>query len=87
MDYNLLKNASMLYVNNKFILTISFVQVSCERCFSAPKFIKNKLKSTVIEEHRKLQADVHGERINGRFNKEEILSTLMRKAILCVNLY
>ncbi len=51
-DYNLFKNTyPTLYVAYKFILTISIVHISCECCFSAVKFIKNRLGSIVIEEH------------------------------------
>uniref|UniRef100_A0A336MST3 CSON006217 protein n=1 Tax=Culicoides sonorensis TaxID=179676 RepID=A0A336MST3_CULSO len=35
----------------KYILTLSFTQVSCERSFSTLKFIKNKLRSTLSQEN------------------------------------
>ncbi len=85
-DYNLFKNVyPMLYVTNKFILTISILQVSHEHCFSALKFIENRLRGAVTEEHlRELQADVCRERNIGKFNARR---NFIRSNDECENLY
>lgn len=66
-DYNLFKIAYWtLYAAYKFILTISII--FCERCFSALKFIKNRLGNTVIEEHfRDRHVGVPKKRHTGKF--------------------
>jgi len=48
--YNLLTDFHLIGLGYKFLLTLSVTQVACERSFSTPKFIKNRLRSTV-EEH------------------------------------
>lgn len=35
----------------KFLLTLSVTQVACERSFSTLKFIKNRLRSTISNDH------------------------------------
>ena len=35
----------------KFLLTLSVTQVACERSFSTLKYIKNRLRSTLSQEH------------------------------------
>ena len=36
---------------DKFLLTLSVTQVACERSFSTLKYIKNRLRSTLSQEH------------------------------------
>ncbi|XP_075070610.1 uncharacterized protein LOC142159784 [Mixophyes fleayi] len=50
--YNLLADAySVIGLAYKFILTLSFTQVACERSFSTLTFIKNRLRNNVSQEH------------------------------------
>jgi len=35
----------------KFLLTLSTTQVACERSFSTLEFVKNRLRSTIAQEH------------------------------------
>lgn len=83
-DYNLYKNAyPTLYLAYKFILTMSIVQVSCERCFSALKFIKNRLRSTLTEDHLESFMLMYVEKdVLVNLTHEEILSVLITKSPL-----
>ena len=50
--YNLLTDAyHVIGLAYKFLLTLSFSQVACERTFSTLKFVKNRLRSTLTQEH------------------------------------
>jgi hypothetical protein len=50
--YNLLTDAyNVIGLGYKFLLTLSFTQVACERSFSTLKFIKNRLRSSMSQEH------------------------------------
>lgn len=51
-EYNLISETyPALSIAYKFILTLSFTQVGCERSFSTLKMIKNRLRSTMTQEH------------------------------------
>ena len=39
---------SELYIAYKYLITLSVTQVECERCFSALRFVKNRLRSTMV---------------------------------------
>ena len=50
--YNLLTDAyHIIGLAYKFLLTLSVTQVACERSFSTLKYIKNRLRSTLSQEH------------------------------------
>lgn len=50
--YNLLTDAyNVIGLAYKFLLSLSFTQVACERSFSTLKFIKTRLRSSVSQEH------------------------------------
>lgn len=50
--YNLLTDAyHVIGLGYKFLLTLSVTQVACERSFSTLKFIKNRLRSTMSNDH------------------------------------
>ena len=50
--YNLLTDAyRIIGLAYKFLLTLSVTQVACERSFSTLKYIKNRLRSTLSQEH------------------------------------
>lgn len=50
--YNLLTDAyHVIGLAYKFLLTLSFSQVACERTFSTLKFVKNRLRTTLTQEH------------------------------------
>lgn len=50
--YNLLTDAyNIIELGYKFLLTLSFTQVACERSFSTLKLIKNRLRSTMSQDH------------------------------------
>ncbi|CAH2220844.1 zinc finger MYM-type 1-like [Pelobates cultripes] len=50
--YNLLTDAyNVIGVAYKFLLTLSFTQVACERSFSTLNFIKTRLRSSLSQEH------------------------------------
>jgi hypothetical protein len=52
MKYNLFSKAySTLFLAYKLLLTISVTQVSCERAFSKLKYIKNRLRSLLTQDH------------------------------------
>ncbi|KAJ8375393.1 hypothetical protein SKAU_G00059730 [Synaphobranchus kaupii] len=52
LKYNLFTDAyHVIGLAYKFILTLSVTQVACERSFSTLKFIKNRLRSTLSQEH------------------------------------
>lgn len=42
---------SILYAAYEYILSLSVSQVNCERAFSTLKLIKNRLRSTLTQEH------------------------------------
>lgn len=49
--YNLLTDAyHVIGLAYKFLLTLSFSQVACERTFSTLKYVKNRLRSTLTQE-------------------------------------
>lgn len=51
-QYNLLTSSyHVLGLAYKFLLTLSTTQVACERCFSTLKFVKNRLRSTIAQDH------------------------------------
>ena len=51
-SYNLLTDAHLIIgLAYKFLLTLSVTQVACERSFSTLKYIKNRLRSTLSQEH------------------------------------
>ncbi|XP_051992935.1 uncharacterized protein LOC127651233 isoform X2 [Xyrauchen texanus] len=51
-QYNLLTNSyHVIGLAYKFLLTLSTTQVACERSFSTLKFVKNRLRSTIGQEH------------------------------------
>ncbi len=51
-QYNLLTNSyHVIGLAYKFLLTLSTTQVACERSFSTLKFVKNRLGSTIAQEH------------------------------------
>ena len=50
--YNLLTDAyRIIGLAYKFLLTLSVTHVACERSFSTLKYIKNRLRSTLSQEH------------------------------------
>ena len=50
--YKLLADAyRIIGIACKFLLTLSITQVACERSFSTLKYIKNRLRSTLSQEH------------------------------------
>lgn len=50
--YNLLTDAyDVIGLAYMFLLTSSITQVACERSFSTLKFVKNRLRSTLTQEH------------------------------------
>lgn len=50
--YNLLTDAyHIIGLAYKFLLTLSVTQVTCERSFSTLKFIKDRLRSTLSQQH------------------------------------
>lgn len=52
MQYNLYSKAyKHLTVAYKYLLTLPVTQVSCERSFSVLKFIKNRLRNSLSDEH------------------------------------
>jgi len=52
VKYNLFSNAySLLTLAYKYLLTLPVTQVSCERSFSSLKYIKNRLRNSMTNEH------------------------------------
>ncbi|KAJ4945620.1 hypothetical protein JOQ06_023301 [Pogonophryne albipinna] len=52
IKYNLLTDAyHVIGLSYKFLLTLSFSQVACERTFSTLKYVKNRLRTTLTLEH------------------------------------
>ena len=50
--YNLLTDSyHVIGLAYKFLLTLSFSQVACERTFSTLKFVKNRLRTTLTQDH------------------------------------
>ncbi|KAI4826591.1 hypothetical protein KUCAC02_030036, partial [Chaenocephalus aceratus] len=50
--YNLLTDAyHVIGLGYKFLLTLSFSQVACERTFSTLTYVKNRLRTTLTQEH------------------------------------
>lgn len=51
-QYNLLTDAyHVIGLAYKFLLTLSITQVACERSFSTLKFVKNRLRSSMTQDH------------------------------------
>lgn len=51
-EYNLIAETyPLIGLAYKYILTLSFTQVACERSFSTLKFVKNRLRSTLNQEN------------------------------------
>ncbi|CAL9702122.1 unnamed protein product [Knipowitschia caucasica] len=50
--YNLLTDAyHLIGLAYKYLLTLSVTQVACERTFSILKFVKNRLRTSLSQEH------------------------------------
>ena len=50
--YNLFTDAyRVIGLAYKFVLTLSVTQVACERSFSTLKYIKNRLRNSLSQEH------------------------------------
>lgn len=81
-NYNLYRNAyPTMYIAYKFLLTISIVQVSCERSFSILKHIKNRLRSMLTDEHLEALMMMAIERdILTSLSYDDILCTLATKS-------
>lgn len=53
-QYNLLTDTNhIIGLAYRFLLTLSVTQVACERSFSTLKFIKNRLRSSLSQQHLK----------------------------------
>lgn len=88
-QYNLLTDAyHIIGLAYRFLLTLSVTQVACERSFSTLKFIKNRLRSSLSQQHLKAfmlmatQPDVlkmlDGDKIiDGVAEKSELLQKLL----------
>lgn len=88
--YNMLTDAyPLLGLAYKFLLTLSITQVACERTFSTLKFIKNRLRSKLSQDHleafmlmateRDILLNLDAERI---IDKVAEKSELLRKVLL-----
>lgn len=73
--YHILSDAyHVIGLAYKFLLTLSFSQVACERTFSTLKFVKNRLRSTLTQE--RLEAFVL------KCTEKEILMTLDNDGVI-----
>lgn len=80
-NYNLYKNAyPTLYIAYKFVLTLSIVQVSCEKSFSVLKHIKNRQRSTLKQDNLEAFMLMAIERdVLTRVSHDDIFSILIKK--------
>ncbi len=88
LQYNLY---SLSYPNleraYKVLLTLSITQVSCERCFSKLKIIKNRLRSTLTQEHVESFMIMSCEKdILVKLSNEEIINRVAQKSKLLTGL-
>lgn len=81
-NYNLYRNAyPIMYIAYKFLLTISIVQVACERSFSILKHIKNRLRSMLSDDHLEALMIMTIERdVLTSLSYDDILCTLATKS-------
>ena len=88
--YNLLTDAyHVIGLAYKFLLTLSVTQVACERSFSTLKYVKNRLRSTLTQDHlsafmlmsieKDVLTEVEYDLVIEKFPKT---SSLMRKLLL-----
>ena len=88
--YNLLTDAyHVIGLAYKFLLTLSVTQVACERSFSTLKYVKNRLRSTLTQDHlsafmlMSIEKDVLTEvEYDLVIEKNPETSSLMRKLLL-----
>jgi hypothetical protein len=71
---------SHLYLAYKVALSLSCTQVACERCFSKLKFLKNRLRSRLTEEHLEAMMLMSVERdVLAAITNEEVLAEICRE--------
>ena len=78
----------MLYMAYKVILTLSVMQVHCERYFSEMKIIKSHLQSNLMDDHLEsyillsVQKELWGSTVNDDIINKLVLTSLEYKCLL-----
>ncbi|XP_060781697.1 uncharacterized protein LOC132889330 isoform X2 [Neoarius graeffei] len=82
--YNLLTDAyHIIGLAYKFLLTLSVTQVACERSFSTLKFIKDRLRSTLSQQHLEaLMLMATQQDVLKMLDSEDIIDGVAEKSVL-----